>query len=199
LDLGVIRVNKVIYIVLTETGTVLSRAIKLYTHQSFSHASIAFDPQLKEMYSFGRKKENNPFIGGFIHENPSSKLMSNAYCAIFACPVTNEQYVQLKKQVQYYQLNKEHYRFNFIGLLGVACRIKLKRSNAFFCSQFIATLVQEAGLPLGGKCPNLMKPTDFTKLPYLHLCYIGLMREYTKSNRVEPLHNFPVSAIHHIA
>lgn len=42
---------KQIYIVLTHTGTVLSRMIKMYTKGKFSHISIAFDKDLNEMYS----------------------------------------------------------------------------------------------------------------------------------------------------
>ena len=59
---------KKIYIILTHTGTVLSRIIKIYTKDEFSHVSIALDKDLKQMYSFGRLNPYNPFIGGFIHE-----------------------------------------------------------------------------------------------------------------------------------
>ena len=45
---------KKIYIVLTHTGTTLSKIIKTYTKDEFSHVSIALDNKLQEMYSFGR-------------------------------------------------------------------------------------------------------------------------------------------------
>ena len=56
---------KKIYIILTFTGTALSRIIKLSTKDEFAHASIALDSELKEMYSFGRLNPYNPFFGGF--------------------------------------------------------------------------------------------------------------------------------------
>ena len=59
---------KKIYIMLTFTGTTLSRVIKIYTRNDYSHASIALDPELSECIVFGRKKPRNPFIGGFIKE-----------------------------------------------------------------------------------------------------------------------------------
>ena len=43
---------KKIYIVLTHTGTILSKIIKYWTKDEFSHVSIALDEDLKEMYSF---------------------------------------------------------------------------------------------------------------------------------------------------
>lgn len=190
---------KKIYIVLTKTNTVLSRIIHLYTQSSFTHASIAFDASLSEMYSFGRKKETNPFSGGFVHENPSSAMMSNAKCLIFSCDVTEEQYQLLKREVKHYQSNKHCYKYNFIGLFSVACGKQLKRQNAFFCSQFVATLLERVGLPLNGQPPCLMKPTDLASLSFLNMYYEGNMQHYIKQYSEKRLPCLPTPTIQHIA
>ena len=59
---------KQIYFILTNTGTVLSKIIKTYTKDEFTHVSIALDRNLQQMYSFGRLNPYNPFWGGFVHE-----------------------------------------------------------------------------------------------------------------------------------
>lgn len=64
-----------VYIVLTYTGTILSRIVKMYTRREYSHVSIAFDEDLKEMYSFGRLNPYNPFIGGFVYERIDRGLL----------------------------------------------------------------------------------------------------------------------------
>lgn len=51
-----------VYIVLTHTGTLLSKIIKNFTKDEFSHSSIALDVELKQMYSFGRLNPYNPFV-----------------------------------------------------------------------------------------------------------------------------------------
>lgn len=61
--------NKDIFIVLTGTGTAFSGFIKWFTKADLNHASIAFDCELREVYSFGRKKMHNPFVAGLIQEN----------------------------------------------------------------------------------------------------------------------------------
>ena len=61
---------KKVYIVLTNTGTFLSRIVTVYTRKEFSHVSISLDENLNYMYSFGRLNAYNPFIGGFVHESP---------------------------------------------------------------------------------------------------------------------------------
>lgn len=187
--------GQVIYIVLTETGSILSRAIQLYTQENFNHVSIAFDRNLTEMYSFGRKFENNPFIGGFVQENIHSKLLRSANCAIYECNVTDEQYELLQQKIQFFKQHMDKFRYNFIGLIGVACRIKLEREWAFFCSQFIATLLKDAGFNLDGLCPYFMKPTDLGKLPYMHLCYKGELSRYVFIPRSKPMHNIPIASI----
>ncbi|RHW32766.1 hypothetical protein D1B33_16495 [Lysinibacillus yapensis] len=170
--------TKEIYIVLTETNTVLSRGIRLYTQHEFNHVSLAFDSSLREMYSFGRKHENNPWIGGFVQENPASKLLRESNCAIYACPVTEAQYQMLQDKIDYYKKHQKNFKYNFVGLLGVACKVKLKRKRAFFCSQFIATLFKETGLSLHGFCPYFMKPNDFINLPSISLIYKGKVGDY---------------------
>ena len=45
---------KKIYIVITYTGTNLSKVIKYYTHSEFSHVSISLEQELEKMYNFGR-------------------------------------------------------------------------------------------------------------------------------------------------
>jgi hypothetical protein len=52
--------SKDIYIVLTGTGTAFSGFIRWFTKADLNHASIAFDSELREVYSFGRKKMYNP-------------------------------------------------------------------------------------------------------------------------------------------
>ncbi|MBN2849090.1 MAG: hypothetical protein JXK92_00405, partial [Erysipelotrichaceae bacterium] len=61
--------KRCIYIMLSDTGTLLTRAIRVYTHQEYNHISMVLDGDFDQIYSFGRVKANNPFIGGFINES----------------------------------------------------------------------------------------------------------------------------------
>ena len=54
------------YIILTYTGTILSKIVKIYTKKEYSHVSISLDSDLTQMYSFGRLNPYNPFIGGIL-------------------------------------------------------------------------------------------------------------------------------------
>ena len=114
--------SKTIYIVLTETGSLLSRAIQMYTQENFNHVSIALDPELKEMYSFGRKQENNPLIGGFVQEDVHSKLLRKANCAIYEYKISDKQYEMLREEIAFFKRDQDKFKYNFLGLICVACR-----------------------------------------------------------------------------
>ena len=47
--------NKQLYIVISQTGTLLSRILKHITGAEYNHASISMSRDLEKMYSFGRR------------------------------------------------------------------------------------------------------------------------------------------------
>ena len=57
-------IEKKIYILLTDTGTLFTNLIKLYTKKTYNHASISFDSELSEVYSFGRKTAKTHLLAG---------------------------------------------------------------------------------------------------------------------------------------
>ena len=62
--------NKQLYIVISQTGTLLSRILKYITGAEYNHASISLSRDLDKMYSFGRRHPYYPFWGGFVIESP---------------------------------------------------------------------------------------------------------------------------------
>ena len=93
--------NKKIYIVLSQTYSSISKAIHFFTHDKQCHASIAFDKNCKEMYSFGRKYTHFPFYGVFKLEDLNKGLFKKkkAILAIYELEVTKDQYDEIRKKV----------------------------------------------------------------------------------------------------
>ena len=90
--------NKQIFIVISQTGTVLSRILKRVTGAEYNHASLSLSPDLKKMYSFGRRHPYNPFWGGFVIESPHAgtlRRFSNTTAVILAVEITEERYAAL--------------------------------------------------------------------------------------------------------
>ncbi|WP_232329083.1 hypothetical protein [Metabacillus litoralis] len=180
--------EKKIYILLTDTGTILNRLIKSYTKKTYNHASIAFDTELIEVYSFGRKTAKNPFIGGFVREDIHSVLFNQAYCAIFSLTITNHEYQKMYQYIQEIAAKKEHYRYNFIGLFGVLFKKPIKRKNAFFCSQFVASVLKESKVIDYDKDLSLVEPSDLPHSENFQLIFEGRLKDYQNSVMYERVH-----------
>lgn len=174
-----------VYILLTHTGTIPSRIIKAYTREPFSHVSISFREDLTELYSFGRKRINNPLIGGFVCEDINKGLylkFINTHCALYKLRISEEQYMNLKNSIDEFKDIAHNYRYNILGLLAVAFNIPLSRNNAYFCSQFAAEMLKRSDIKLFEKPSSLVKPSDFRLLDNLELIYEGKLKDYNKIN-----------------
>lgn len=177
--------EKQVYILLTNTGSLLTKLIKLYTKKPYNHASIAFDRQLSEVYSFGRKTIRNPFIGGFVKEDVKAGLFKQADCAIYSMTVTEDQIQKIKHYLKPFEAQKKDYRYNFLGLFGVMFNKPIKRKNAFFCSQFVAYLLKESNIIAFDKPLPLITPHDLQHAPKFQIVYEGKLKNYHNENKAE--------------
>lgn len=176
--------EKKIYILLTDTGTVFTKMIKSFTKKPHNHASIAFDADLKEVYSFGRKTPRNPFVGGFVREDINSVLFRQADCAIYSLTISNDDYHKMYRYIKGIECQKECYRYNLLGLIGVLLNKPIKRKNAFFCSQFVATVLDESMSTNFGKDLSLVEPSDILLAADFELVFEGRLREYQYMNQI---------------
>src|SRR5690625_1974386 len=179
---NIMTVNKG-YILLTDTGTLFTKLIKLYTKKPYNHASIALDSKLSEVYSFGRKSVKNPFIGGFVKEDiKSNRLLNKAECAIFSFEVTDVQLVKMKRYIQEIASQKDQYRYNFLGLFGFIINRPIKRKKSFFCSQFVASVLKESNIIDFDKPLSLIAPNDLQQVANFQLVYLGNLIDYNNNN-----------------
>lgn len=155
----------------------------MYTGKDLNHTSIAFDEQLNELYSFGRKKKHNPFIGGFIREEASEGLFKHAACAIYKCHVTISEFERMRRIILQIEREKELYKYNLIGLIGVAMNIEIPRAHAFFCSQFVATIMKECVHFKLETPAYFVQPHHFEQHPSLQLIYEGALQGYLYSQQ----------------
>lgn len=175
--------DRKVYLLFTDTGTIFTRMIKLYTKKPYNHASISLDNQLRSVYSFGRKNPSNPFIGGFVKENLQSDLFQHASCAIYCCRVSEKQFEETCRYIQKFEEQEKYYRYNLLGLFAFLFRINLNRKNCFFCSQFVATVLMECGISQIEKPLSLVTPHDIQELPRFQLIYRGKVVDYFKKRQ----------------
>lgn len=171
---------KKIYIVLTYTGSILSKIVKMYTRREFSHVSIALDEDLQEMYSFGRTFAFCPFIAGFVHEQPNKgtfKRFKKTKTRVYSLEVPDNKYEKVLEIIKDFKENKKKYSFNIIGLACVVIHLKFKREKSFYCAEFVKYVLEQSQIK--DSLPDLIKPEDFKEIEGLSVVYNGILNEYS--------------------
>ncbi len=173
-----------VYIMISNTRTLFNNAIGLYTSIPYNHVSIALKKDLYHLYSFARKHPRNPLIGGFVREEIRGRFFSyfpDTKCVILERKVTSAQYSLIKQILKEFEEEKEKYKFNFVGVLLLAFNWPVNRTNAYFCSQFVAEVLNRANVPLFPKCAASVTPKDFWHLIQqneVNLIYEGALVHY---------------------
>ncbi|MNJ58969.1 hypothetical protein D3C77_546280 [compost metagenome] len=84
----------------------------------------------------------------------------------------------MKRVLQIFIRSRNKYLYNILGVVGIALKEPVEFSNSYFCSQFVAEILERSGIKLWDKLPALVTPDDFRKCSRLKLIYEGKLSEY---------------------
>lgn len=173
--------QKQIYIVISQTGTVLSRILKMITGAEYNHASLSLSPNLDAMYSFGRKNPYNPFIGGFVLESPHTgtfKRFHKTKALVMAVDISEETHNAINEAIEKMLAERKKYHYNYLGVLLAAIHINHKRANYYYCSEFVKHILEEFEIEGSKELNPIVHPIHFLKLPHTPI-YCGKLKDYT--------------------
>ncbi len=171
---------KKIYILLTRSTTLISSVIHAATDDPFTHASIALDRELTKLYSFARFHPYLMFPAGLVREDMNGAVMQRfADCpaALYSLDVADEVYDAIKRRIARMLFESDIYRYNVIGLLSLHFGIPTEFRHHYFCSQFVAYLLDDLGAASLPKSPGLMRPYDLARLDGATLVYSGRLAD----------------------
>lgn len=171
---------KKIYILLTRSGTWVSRLIGLATKDTYTHASISFEETLQPMYSFSRKFVNLPLPAGLRVEPLDTgfyKKYDSIPCALYELDVADRVYYAARAEVERMMQDAAHCPFNLIGLLLCRMEIPFHRENQYFCSEFVSEVLTRSHALSTPKAPSLMRPNDYAQLRPLVCRFEGCLKE----------------------
>lgn len=171
---------KTIYILLTRSGTLLSKLVYAATGASYTHASMAFDAELNCLYSSTRKNGYTMFPAGPSKEYLNKgvfRLRDDAPCALYALEVSDEAYFRALHRAEEFMRHSEKYSFNTLGLILCGLHIRWQRRRHYFCSQFVSEVLEQSGALALPKDSTLMHPNDYALLPQLKCLYKGRLAD----------------------
>lgn len=172
--------EKQIYVVVSQTGTILSRLLKCITQAEYNHASVSLTPDLQYMYSFGRRRPYNPFWGGFVEESPyfgTFKRFPDSKIVVMAVTVNRVEYERLQSILNDMMAQQNRYHYNYMGLWLAAFRICRRKQNCFYCSEFVKEMLQQCRVKGSEELRPIVQPIHFLDLPYPRI-YQGTLADY---------------------
>jgi hypothetical protein len=128
---------------------VLSNLIHRVTRADYTHAALALDEGLEYMFSFGRRRVSNPFVGCFKRESLNDEIyggQAQLPGVIVEIPVTPGQYAAVSGIIESFLLNHHRYSYNTFGLIRNLMRMSGESDTSFFCSEFVYYVLKESGV-----------------------------------------------------
>jgi hypothetical protein len=143
-----------VYIVLSDTGSPAARLIGLFTSAVYNHVSLSFDRGLETMVSYnGGNGASSPGLNAERLEFFNRKAGASAL--VYRLGLEPERKRALIERIR--AIDREGSSYNLEGLLTKKSRLP----NIMFCSQFVYSTLDGAGLAYFKMEGARVKPEDF--------------------------------------
>jgi hypothetical protein len=145
-----------VYIVLSDTGSPASRLIRIFTAAVYNHVSLSFDRALATLVSYnGGNRVSSPGLNAEGLSVLNGK--AGASLVVYRLSLEPAQKRMLIDRIA--RINREGSSYNLLGLVTK----KSKLPNIMFCSQFVYSSLDEAGLAYFEKEEGKVQPEDFIR------------------------------------
>lgn len=157
--------KRIITVLLTRYYSAFSSFIYYNSGRGYTHASISLDDENEYFYSFNLK--------GFRKEYPKKHKQRSGRSISYKLEVSKEDFARIKLRIEEMEREKENLYYSKIGVFLCLLHIPYKRKNHYFCSQFVAEMLQLSDGVLMKKHTSLYLPNQ---LP-LELASLKCLRE----------------------
>ncbi|MBQ7416348.1 MAG: hypothetical protein IJW14_04870 [Oscillospiraceae bacterium] len=158
-----------LYILLTRFPGLDSDALRWWTRFPYTHASIGLEEDMNTFYSF--------VVKGFIVEDISrynSKPGRAPFpCALYELEVCPAVYEKAKQILMKFVSNRANLHYNTLGMLLSLIKIPMRRQSHYFCSHFVAELLQRCDGAQLSKRSTLYLPRDLQRLGGIRMIFQG--------------------------
>lgn len=174
---------KYVYVVVSHSGSVISRLIRAFTKDEYSHVSVALDGDLSRMYSFSRLHTQVPIPGGFVRESRERGILckfKNAEIVVLRIATDDAKYAALCAHLDEMYAERDKYHYNYRGFFAAGRgKPPAKRKYYYYCSEFVKDILERFRLVDEGELPLAVRPVGFLRLRRGEEIYRGRLSGYT--------------------
>jgi len=148
--------EKYIYILLTKHSDWVSLLVYLLAGRGYTHTSIALGDDPASYYSFNFK--------GFVEESLEKHHRRGAQYCCYRVAVTQEAYEKIQNRLGFFRQHRKRFEYSRLGLLCCVMGLPLRRERKYFCSQFVAELLEKSQALSLPRKSTLFQPNHFVSL-----------------------------------
>lgn len=148
---------KEITILLTKYSDWISSMVYHFCGRGYTHASISLEDEPETYYSFNYR--------GFAIETIEKhrrRGVNRSRC--YRIQIPDRAYEEIQTEIKVFGQEKELYRYTRLGVLCCVFHIPLHWNRHYFCSQFVAELLEHSGAVALPKSSSLFLPNHFIAL-----------------------------------
>lgn len=129
---------KSISIIWTKYSDPMAELFYALTGRTYTHAAISLDEDCAYFYSFGFK--------GFCRETLEKYRRRGVKKSLsLRLEVPDDVHEELQRKVDFVEENAHSYKYTKLGAFCALLHIPFRRHRHYFCSQFVAELLESAG------------------------------------------------------
>lgn len=159
--------KKYIFILLTKYSDWLSILVYWLAGRGFTHTSIALGSDPGSYYSFNSR--------GFAEESLEKHRRKGERASCYRVSVPEEVYARIEASIQAFQRNKKEFQYSRLGVLCCVMGFSLRRPKKYFCSQFVAELLEKSQALALPRKSTLFQPNHFVELLEGHPACVRVM------------------------
>lgn len=137
-------------IFMTRYHDILSSFVYYISGCGYTHVAVSFDSDSQEYYTFNYK--------GFRREHPFRRKRRYGKSICYKLEVTQEQHARLKWLVEQMEQASIEWKYSLFGVVLCILGIRHKFVGCYFCSQFVAELLEKSEIILWKKHSSLYLP-----------------------------------------
>lgn len=161
------------YILLQHHKGLFALLYRFVKGSEYNHASIGIDPELNIFYSFRSK-------WGFCIEHPfrfDKEHKRHIQCSVYEITIVPECYEKLQDTLRNFEAERTSYHYSYLSLCLGFLGIKHDFMNGYFCSRFVAEVLEHSGSLRLMKDHSIYLPSDF-RHEDVTLCFEGRAHEF---------------------
>lgn len=148
---------KEVSILLTKYSDWVSNLVYVLCGRGYTHASISLEENEDTYYSFN-------YLGFAVETLGKHRRRGVTKSKCFRVKISDQSYESIRQRIHDIELERSSYRYTRLGVLCCILHIPYHINRRYFCSQFVAELLENSGAMKLSRPSNYFLPNHFLSL-----------------------------------